>query len=77
MIAEALHVVVIEPHAVRHREIRAERVLGFRPRYSNRDALLRNFEWYLANRMRFEQSSGISHRAPWKQGILRVAKAFF
>jgi nucleoside-diphosphate-sugar epimerase len=56
---------------------RAERVLGFRPRYSNREALLRNFEWYLANRARFQHASGVSHRVPWKQGILRLAKAFF
>jgi nucleoside-diphosphate-sugar epimerase len=56
---------------------KAERVLGFRPRYSNQAALLRNFEWYLANRARFEHTSGISHRAPWKQGILRLAKVFF
>jgi nucleoside-diphosphate-sugar epimerase len=56
---------------------KAERVLGFRPRYSNRDALLRNFEWYLANRARFAHASGVSHRVPWKQGILRLAKAFF
>jgi nucleoside-diphosphate-sugar epimerase len=56
---------------------KAERVLGFRPRYSNRDALLRNFEWYLANRARFQHASGVSHRVPWKQGILRLAKVFF
>jgi len=56
---------------------KAERVLGFRPRYSNRDALLRNFEWYLANRTRFQHASGVSHRVPWKQGILRLAKVFF
>lgn len=56
---------------------KAERVLGYRPRYSNQVALLRNFEWYLANRARFEHTSGISHRVPWKQGILRLAKVFF
>jgi nucleoside-diphosphate-sugar epimerase len=56
---------------------KAERILGYRPRYSNREALLRNFEWYLANRARFEHTSGISHRVPWKQGILRLAKVFF
>ena len=56
---------------------KAERVLGFQPRYSNREALLRNFEWYLANRARFQHASGVSHRVPWKQGILRLAKAFF
>jgi nucleoside-diphosphate-sugar epimerase len=56
---------------------RAQRVLGYRPRYSNREALLRNFEWYLAQRDHFARQSGISHRVPWKQGILRIAKAFF
>lgn len=56
---------------------KAERVLGYRPRYSNREALLRNYEWYRANRARFRRTSGISHRVPWKQGILRLAKVFF
>ena len=26
---------------------KAERILGFEPQYSNQDALVRNFEWYL------------------------------
>lgn len=56
---------------------KAERVLGFRPVYSNRDALVRNFEWYLANRDRLRGQSGISHRVPWRQGILGLAKRFF
>jgi nucleoside-diphosphate-sugar epimerase len=56
---------------------KAERVLGYRPRYSNRQALLRNFEWYLANLDSFRNASGVSHRVPWKQGILGLAKLFF
>lgn len=56
---------------------KAERVLGFRPKYSNRDALVRNYEWYLANLSKFENASGVTHRVPWKQGALRLAKAFF
>ena len=56
---------------------KAERVLGFSPKYSNTDALIRNYEWYLANLEKVERSSGISHRVPWKQGILRAAKFFF
>ncbi len=56
---------------------KAERVLGFAPRYSNKDALVRNYEWYLENLSAFENRSGISHRVPWKQGILRVFKRFF
>lgn len=56
---------------------RAEAQLGFAPQYSNQDALLRNFQWYLDNLAAFENSSGISHRAPWRQGILSLAKLFF
>jgi nucleoside-diphosphate-sugar epimerase len=56
---------------------KAERVLGFQPKYSNKDALIRNYEWYLAHYDEFSQISGVSHRAPWKQGILKVFKAFF
>ena len=56
---------------------KAERVLGFTPRFSNRQALIRNYDWYLAHLHEFACASGISHRVPWKQGILRVAKWFF
>ena len=56
---------------------RAERVLGFQPRYSNQEALIRNYEWYLENLSRFEHASGVTHRVPWKQGVLRYAKNFF
>jgi nucleoside-diphosphate-sugar epimerase len=56
---------------------KAERILGFTPKYSNRDALLRNFEWYLAHREQFRNASGVSHRVPWKQGALGLAKRFF
>ena len=56
---------------------KAERVLGFTPKFSNQDALVRNFEWYLANLPKFQNTTGVSHRVPWKQGILKLAKAFF
>ena len=56
---------------------KAERVLGFAPKYSNKDALIRNYQWYLDNRHRFAGQSGVTHRVPWKQGILGVAKRFF
>ena len=56
---------------------KAERVLGFKPKYSNKDALVRNFEWYLEHRDDFKGASGVSHRVPWKQGILAFAKVFF
>ncbi|MBT6068509.1 NAD-dependent epimerase/dehydratase family protein [Candidatus Peregrinibacteria bacterium] len=56
---------------------KAERILDFKPKYSNKDALLRNYKWYLENLKTFEGRSGVSHRVPWKQGILGVAKKFF
>ena len=56
---------------------KAEKVLGFKPKYSNKDALVRNYKWYLENLKEFENRSGISHRVPWKQGILRFFKVFF
>ncbi len=56
---------------------KAERVLGFDPKYSNKDALIRNYRWYLEHLHEFENASGVSHRVPWGQGVLRVAKLFF
>jgi nucleoside-diphosphate-sugar epimerase len=56
---------------------KAEEKLSYKPKYSNQDALVRNYKWYLENLHTFENSSGISHRVPWKQGILKVAKVFF
>jgi len=56
---------------------KAEKKLGYKPKYSNKDALIRNYEWYLAHVHDFEGKSGVSHRVPWKQGILKVVSWFF
>ena len=56
---------------------KAEKILGYAPKFSNQDALLRNYIWYVANIDYFQKSSGISHREPWKQGILKLFKLFF
>ncbi len=56
---------------------KAERILGYKPKFSNKDALLRNFKWYVEHRNEFINKDGVSHRVPWKQGILRLAKYFF
>ncbi len=55
---------------------RAERQLGYAPKYSNQQALIRNYEWYLENLPKFEHASGVTHRVPWKQGVLKYAKLF-
>jgi nucleoside-diphosphate-sugar epimerase len=57
---------------------RARRLLGFDPRFSNRQALLRNFAWYLGNRERIgREGRGLTHRQPWRHGILSVARRLF
>jgi hypothetical protein len=56
---------------------RIERQLGFTPQYSNRQALIRNYDWYVEHREEFSGSYGISHRAQWRPGFLRLAKPFF
>lgn len=56
---------------------KAKQVLGWAPRFSNKDALLRNYKWYLDNLSSFANASGVSHRVPWKQGILGLAKKLF
>ena len=57
---------------------KARRVLNFQPRYSNRDALLRNYRWYLANKDSLVHSGeGVTHRVPWKQKALKLVKVFF
>lgn len=56
---------------------KAQRVLGYAPAYSNKVALLRNYAWYVEHLDEFADANGVSHRVPWKQGILGVAKRFF
>ena len=56
---------------------KAERVLGYQPQYSNQDALLRNYHWYVEHLHEFQGKTGVSHRVPWKQGALALAKWFF
>lgn len=56
---------------------KARKVLGFEPKFSNVDALLRNYRWYLENCDRFGKKSGLTHRTPWAQGALKLAKIFF
>jgi nucleoside-diphosphate-sugar epimerase len=56
---------------------RAQEKLGWEPRFSNKAALVRNYEWYLANAQKLEHATGVTHRVPWKQGILKLAKWVF
>lgn len=56
---------------------KAEQVLGYKPKYSTADAMVRNYDWYIAHMHEFANASGVSHRVPWSQGILKLLKVFF
>ena len=56
---------------------KAEKLLDYKPKYSNKAALVRNYDWCVAHLSEFAGKSGVSHRVPWKQGLLAVAKLFF
>lgn len=55
---------------------KAETVLGWKPKYSNADALIRSYKWYLENKHTIKEGTGVTHRIAWKQGILKFFKIF-
>ena len=66
--------------AARDSHVSIERIaarLGYAPRFSNAEALVRNYDWYVANREALRGESGVSHRVAWKQGILNLARHLF
>jgi nucleoside-diphosphate-sugar epimerase len=56
---------------------KTKRKLGLNPKYSNVDALIRNYKWYMLHKAEFGRSEGITHRKPWGQGALRLCKMVF
>jgi nucleoside-diphosphate-sugar epimerase len=54
---------------------KAQRELGWRPQFSNRQAMIATYDWYLREGKRMAQMTGTSHRVAWKQGALRLVKA--
>jgi nucleoside-diphosphate-sugar epimerase len=54
---------------------KAETELGWESRFSNRDALIGTYDWYLREGRVMARQTGTSHRVAWKQGALRVVKA--
>lgn len=52
-----------------------KKTLGWKPRYSNSEALIKSYRWYLEDYKEIKsQRSGITHTVGWKQGILKVFK---
>ena len=56
---------------------KAQKQINFNPVYSNKDALIRNYHWYLENKIHLSGGSGVTHRLPWKQKALKLLKIFF
>lgn len=52
-----------------------EKIIGWKPRYSNAEALTRSYNWYLEHIDEIK-GSGMTHRVAWKQGILALFKKF-
>ncbi len=55
---------------------RAKKLLGFKPKYSNKETLVRGYKSYIENRNKYTYV-GVTHRVPWKQGILKFISLFF
>lgn len=53
---------------------RAEQQLGWNPQYSNADALIRAYKWYLEHASGVETGTGVTHRVAWEQGVLKLFK---
>ena len=52
---------------------KAQKLLGFKPRLSNAQALCETYDWYLANREGLG-AAGVTHRVPWDQRALGLLK---
>ena len=56
---------------------KAQDVLSFDPKFSNQEAMIRNYRWYLSKKDSFTGGEGVTHRLPWKQKALKLLKVFF
>lgn len=55
---------------------KVKETLGWSARYSNADALIRSYQWYLDHKDELGTGTGITHRVAWNQGALKVVKFF-
>ncbi|MBP9096576.1 MAG: NAD(P)-dependent oxidoreductase [Ignavibacteria bacterium] len=53
---------------------KAQKQLGWNPKFSNSQALIRSYQWYLDNKHTIQQGTGVTHRIAWKQGVLGLFK---
>jgi len=53
---------------------RLRNTLGWEPRFSNAEALVRAYDWYLQHREQVSHGTGVTHRVAWDQGALKLLK---
>jgi len=53
---------------------RIKEVLGWEAEYSNAEALIRSYKWYLDHKAESDSATGVTHRVAWRQGILGLFK---
>lgn len=54
-----------------------KKTLNWTPKYSNAQALIKSYKWYLDNYNEVKsRTSGVTHTVGWKQGILGLFKKF-
>ncbi|MCD6477695.1 MAG: NAD-dependent epimerase/dehydratase family protein [Candidatus Aenigmarchaeota archaeon] len=56
---------------------KAQKVLGWKPKYSTAEVWIDTYKWYLKHYKEYEGKSGVTHRVPWNQGILSLVRLFF
>ena len=54
-----------------------QKILGWKPKYTTAEVWIDTYKWYLKNYKDYEGKSGVTHRVPWNQGILRFFRIFF
>jgi nucleoside-diphosphate-sugar epimerase len=55
--------------------LKAQRELGWTPKYGNQESLIESYEWYLENRQAM-RSGNSAHKKPVPQKILKIIKFF-
>ena len=51
---------------------KAKRLLDWQPKYSNAEALIRAWDWYVENKGRYD--TGVTHRVAWQKGALAIVR---
>ncbi len=51
-----------------------KQTLGWSAKYSNSEALIRSYQWYLDHKTESDSATGVTHRVAWNQGVLKVVK---